>query len=62
MKNFVKGLFGGNKDEGKRYNNLLKHIDPEKPNEGLNEISYDLFLEEMFKSKTLAEYILERSF
>lgn len=60
LKNFVKGLFGGNKKEGKQYNKLLNHIDPET-NEGLNEYdNLDLFLEEMFKPKSLSEYIMER--
>ena len=60
LKNFVKGLFGRNKKEGKKYNKLLNHIDPET-NESLNKYdNLDLFLEEMFKQKTLAEYIMER--
>ena len=60
LKNFVKGLFGNNKKEGKKYNKLLNHIDPDT-NENLNEYNnLDLFLEEMFKSKSLYEYIIER--
>jgi len=60
LKNFVRGIFGGNKKEGKQYNKLLNHIDPET-NESLNKYdNLDLFLEEMFKSKSLSEYILEK--
>ena len=53
IKNFVKGIFGGNKDDGKKYNNLLNHF--KGLHESLNE--YDNFLNECFERMTLSEYI-----
>ena len=60
LKNFVKGLFGGNKDEGKKYNKLLSRFD-----ESLNEskFNYDEFIEEMFAEKTFVsfkDYVYEK--
>ena len=59
IKNFVKSLFGGNKDEGKKYNNLLKHLD-ESLNESIykNLNEYDNFLNDCFERLTLSEYII----
>ena len=60
LKDFVKGLFGGNKDEGKKYNGLLSKFD-----ESLNEskFDYDEFIEEMFAEKTFIsfkDYVYEK--
>ena len=61
LKNFVKGLFGGNKDEGEKYNKLLKHFESyENSNNNLiieNLKEYDNFLNECFEKLTLTEYI-----
>ena len=54
LKNAVKGLFCGDKERGKKVNSALTHL-----NDSLNEYNLDLFLEEMFKPKSLKEFILE---
>jgi len=57
LKNFVKGLFGGNKERGKKVNSVLKHLD-ESLNESLqNPNKYDEFLDECFDRISLKDYI-----
>jgi hypothetical protein len=60
LKDFVRGIFGGNKDKGKKYNGLLRKFD-----ESLNEskFDYDEFIEEMFAEKTFVsfkDYVYEK--
>lgn len=56
IKNFVKSIFGGSKEEGERYNSLLKYIDDEV-SESINE--YDTFLDDVFSQSSLSQYIAE---
>ena len=64
IKNFVKGLFGGDKDEGKKYNSLLNHFEESLYNND-NLITENLkenieFLNECFGRMTLSEYIKQK--
>ena len=58
LKNFVKDLFGGDKERGKKVNSALTYLN-KGLNENLNE--YDDFLEWCFKPLTLKEFIIEKN-